>query len=196
MLTSVDIPTWEAVKTVLIVTPDYIFYWIAGAYALVLFLRSRWWFRVAGIFAISVALMNQLHIALQLDQGICIAQGRKMTEQEKVDGAVREILRAYPPLFRVGEKLARPPKPIPYADVAEFHRLNPGCCEFKLALSFEEITDASARIHEEQSGYVRARFLVRYADDSGVRREVPFKWELPVSHCATVVLTDQLYFPQ
>lgn len=203
-----SIPSWRAVQTVLEVTPNYIFYLTACAYAIAVFVPIRWWLRVIGVLAISIALAQQLHDALLLDQGVCLSQGRKLSEQEMIDGAVREILRAYPPnIIKYGENrvptgevvsygMTKPKNPINYKNTAEFYAINPGCCEFKLALSFEEGIDAYARIRDEYSGFVKAHFLVRYLDDKGVHQEVPFKWEMPVSHCATVAPTQRLFFTQ
>jgi hypothetical protein len=203
------IPSWSAIETVLRVMHWYEFVLFACTYALTLFLPIRWWQRVLGFAAVSVGLAVLMRNALLLDEGYCLGQSRRLSEQEKIDGAVREILRVYPPsIIRSNEdtdpsgkvisyNLSPPTRPIRYKDVAEFYALNPGCCEYTLRRDIDEGSiGAYSRIREEIAGFVNIRYLVRYVDESGMRQASPFKWSMPISHCGTTEPTERIAFIQ
>ena len=64
--------------------------------------------------------------------GYCHAEGKYLTDGEKIRMAVADELKRYPPAISSayvgGKKLPIAANPIHYQDVNDFLRLNPACC--------------------------------------------------------------------
>lgn len=132
--------------------------------------------------------------------GYCFAQQRYLSDQEKIDRVVQEILNSYPPTLVHYEKNGtgqtvmkwiNPEDPIYYDSVEDFLSVNGDCCVVtdivkrdaghvgdKIPLIFK----MSGKI----SDYVIVRYLVRYKTPGGNIVEEKYDANYAVTNCGYV----------
>lgn len=105
--------------------------------------------------------------------GFCFEQGRYLPDEEFINPIVEEIVTGLAKRNRLGEFMwvsKGQKNPIPYSDIAEFHALNPDCCE----IVQQQITSEGSipiflehKIGGDARGFVHVKYLVRWRDDVG-----------------------------
>lgn len=120
------------------------------AYLSAFFVIKKRWLKIVFLNALHLILVFILIRAYLLNEDICINQGRKLSDQEKIDAAVDDLLRSYPPTkvmqyfndptketFVYGEKWNVIDNPgvngnknriIYYFNRDHFYQQNPNCC--------------------------------------------------------------------
>jgi hypothetical protein len=105
--------------------------------------------------------------------GYCHAEGRYLSDEERINLAITNILQTYPPVLTenaVGVIHAkRPDNPIYYADIAEFKSANNNCCNITQVgpEGKNDRVSLYSRITGSISGLVHVKYLVRYKDEHG-----------------------------
>lgn len=129
--------------------------------------------------------------------GYCYEQKRYLTDQEKIEIAVREILRFYPPTLteygvsQGGENVVRwfsPEKAIPYQSVEDFFKINKECCEITdyEKGDFGQKGERISRLNKllgDTSDNVRVRYRVRYFDERGSLMTRQYESYIAISNC-------------
>lgn len=129
--------------------------------------------------------------------GFCFKEKRFLSDEEKINVAVADVLRSYPPnvpyenVVEGGERKKirtnRPPKfPIPYRDIKEFFDLNPGCCKVVMQGTHDgEFAGVNFfdKLFGRTSCLVEMSFVVRYRDESGVVHSHLVKTIPAISNC-------------
>lgn len=141
-----------------------------------------------------------IHAEMDLS-GYCYKQRRFLTNQEKIEIAVKEIIRSYPPVVTAnitinnGKSATRwfaPKNFIPYQSSDEFFKINKDCCEVtehrkgdfwqkgeKLSL-FEKLFGFT-------SSYIRIRYQVRYFDENGKLTINYVEPYIAISSCGKII---------
>jgi hypothetical protein len=98
--------------------------------------------------------------------GFCPSRVGFLSDEEKIDSAIRDALYGYPPPL-ASHRNTPPRDLIPYGSVQEFRRVNPKCCV--LSKSARGAPDVSfwSRVQGMNSTYVLVDYLVRYRDERG-----------------------------
>lgn len=145
--------------------------------------------------ALTAALMCGAWFATQLGMnyaGYCRAEGRFLSDAERIDRVVELELSVYPPVVPLEKTDAsgkpyidnqRPDKPIYYADAAEYFRLNPDCCSLVQLAPFGWWPYFVNRITGRIAVYVRTRYRVRYFDEHGVATETIVEPAAATTNC-------------
>lgn len=107
--------------------------------------------------------------------GLCISEGRYLTEQELIDIGIREEFRSYPPRTYPG-LLPKVTKPIQYASFDDFIARNPNCCSLTRTAREDFSPAFFHRILGHFAGFVRMEYRVE--------EDVPDVPEMYVSHIA------------
>lgn len=131
--------------------------------------------------------------------GYCAAEGRRLTDQEKIRIVVEQILAGYP---KPGESIDRvriengvrkwesipkhPAHPIPYRDINEFYSMNPDCC--KVTKKFHDgdgwvVLPVLGRITGAYSDYVTVTYNLRYRDEQGNEQQKIIKTYPVITNC-------------
>jgi|CXWL01.1.fsa_nt_gi c-di-AMP phosphodiesterase-like protein len=172
---------------------------VVATYFSFLYFPKRRWIKVLGVLVITGTLGVFFRDAALHNQDFCIEQNRELSDHEKLDAAVREVIRTYPPAIikynfqykngeLVGYSNKQPEQPIPYKDLKDFYAQNPGCCHLINMRNVEEgRIDFYARVRWQHSAFVEINYRVKYLDDSNTQREIMHKWSRPISHCADVL---------
>ncbi len=114
--------------------------------------------------------------------GFCHAEGRYLSDAEKIDIGIEAALASYPP------PLARfdnhpPGYPIYYPSKEEFLRINPECCALTDSIREGQHVTFWSRLKGTNSTYVTVNYLVRYRDDSGKDVAEPASTARAISNC-------------
>lgn len=154
---------------------------------------ARFFKRCAAV-ALGLAL---LYLALRAGlnySGFCLEQRRYLTDREKIEIAIKRILRSYPttltegvtyPDGRKATRWFRPERPVPYRSVDEFLQVNPECCEVtqrehpKIGGSIS----LGNRLFGITSANVRVRYQVRYLDANGRMIMQTLEPYIAISNC-------------
>lgn len=105
--------------------------------------------------------------------GYCHAEGRYLSDEERINLAITNILQTYPPVLTenaVGVIHSKQPEnSIIYADIADFKSINKNCCEILQKTNDGEGYKVSlfSKISGNISGLVYVKYLVRYRDEKG-----------------------------
>lgn len=138
-----------------------------------------------------------VYIARLSYSGYCFAEGRYLSDAEKVRVAVADVLKKYPPSVELRKHhpdakivgYLPPEKPIFYRDVDEFLALNPGCCA--ITLRRKELEDSGARFEDKLTGtvssFVGMDYWVLYWDDDNKEQAIKTEGYLPLSNCGKPV---------
>jgi hypothetical protein len=113
--------------------------------------------------------------------GYCHAEGRYLSDEEKIDSAVQHVLAGYStsvefPVKIVNGSFQRGPKwdksrnTIRYKDANEFFEENPDCCKFSMVIGEGYTASIIDRIFGYISTFVTIRYKVRYFDDDNIER--------------------------
>lgn len=114
--------------------------------------------------------------------GYCHAEGRYLSDEERINSAVQYVLASYPQsvsnvevivndAFQRGPNWVKPKQTIKYKDVGEFLEINLNCCELSMALGVEaEPTSLLDRITGYISTFVIVRYKIRYLDDDNIEK--------------------------
>lgn len=135
--------------------------------------------------------------------GFCFTDKRFLSDQEKTNIVVREVLAAYP---RPGETVNQvsvvngvqvwtrvkvsPENLIPYRDINEFFSQNPDCCKVTKVYHDGEglvALDFVDRICGRVSDFVEVKYFVRYRDEQGVERKKSIRTFPAISNCGKTV---------
>lgn len=155
--------------------------------------------RALPYIALGVALAYGGHLGYlaQLNYtGYCHAEGKYLTDDEKIRGAVADVLKTYPrAVYLAGTReeelrIGRPPpKTIPYQDVDDFLRLNPACCSVTFVRRNSEgaTPEFLARIVGAPSGFVNVNYVVRYWNTNNQAQSKEVKTSVPISNCGKPV---------
>lgn len=178
---------------------------VVVTYASVLYFPKWRWLKGMGVLVITGALGVVVRDAALHNQDICIEQNRKLSDQEKLDAAVREVIRNYPPTIirhtfestigvQSSHTLSPAKHPILYKDLNEFYELNPGCCQLTDTRDKEEgRIGFYARVRWQYSVFANVIYKVKYMDEINVMREITDERTIPISQCATI-LEHKNYF--
>jgi hypothetical protein len=129
-------------------------------------------------------------------RGYCHAEGRYLSDREKIEVGVKFLLDAvYPPSIpiyeiRNGERIyinnEIPTNPIAYANPEEFFAMNPDCCSFSLRSSQNEDVTTIDRLTGRLSGFASVAFLVRYRTAAGEEMSEPMRADPGISNCGQI----------
>lgn len=124
--------------------------------------------------------------------GYCHAEGRYLSDEEKIDLAIKNILQTYPPVLTDNAAgvihSKRPDNPAHYADINEFKSANKNCCEITQATNDGEGYRVSlySRITGSISGLVHVKYLVRYKDETGNQVLRPYETSPAITNCGSI----------
>lgn len=128
------------------------------------------------------------------NNGYCHAQGKYLTDEEKIRVALKDELKKYPPsVIRTpndptkGGNLTVPSNPIYYRDVDEFLSLNPDCCKVSPTEAFTE--GSTVTLLEKLTGtatsVIETNYLVRYRGEDGLEHSIKTTPSLHITNCGT-----------
>lgn len=124
--------------------------------------------------------------------GYCEAESRYLTDEEKINIAITDTLRSYPPpLPKYGSDggtrkvvdIRPPAEPINYADLEEFLRLNKDCCALTKEVREGQSVTPISRLTGRISTFVTVKYLVRYRDHQGNIVSEPSETFRAISNC-------------
>ncbi len=136
--------------------------------------------------------------------GFCYSQKRFLSDEEKLNIVVKEILASEAERFKYYKRVISldknnerrmqlekeyPGEPVPYRDINEFFFLNPGCCAVGTELTFEgAISHLSHwnRLVNTISLVVTIKYLKRYRDNEGVIQTKPVKHDWLITNCGNI----------
>ncbi|HSC74692.1 MAG TPA: hypothetical protein VLB90_00460 [Pseudomonadales bacterium] len=124
--------------------------------------------------------------------GYCHAEGRYLSDEEKIDLAIRDILQTYPPVLTenaVGViHSKRPENPVYYTDITEFKSSNNNCCNITQVGPEGKNDRASlySRITGRISGFVHVKYLVRYKDEQGTGLSKSIDTYPAITNCGAI----------
>jgi hypothetical protein len=144
---------------------------------------------VASIFSLFVYIA---WISAPNYRGYCKAAHRYLTDEEKINSAVKTILAAYPPVIDIyeihGDEKVKvdvniPKNPLYYKSVEEFLEVNPNCC--KLSFDDKGYIDSVLiyRAMGDLSTIVNVKYKVRYYDDNNDLNEEYRERLVAVTNC-------------
>jgi len=150
-------------------------------------------------------------------EGFCQAENRRLTDQERIEKVVTEVLKNYPQVthgetvpksefdFADGEwwlpsgkadggghKMKSPSHPEPYKDIKEFFELNPDCCYITQSYR-SKIAELSGsisdwdRITGKYAAIVVVKWKLRYWDGDGLAQAKEYEWGLTEDNCGNIV---------
>lgn len=118
--------------------------------------------------------------------GFCFQNARFLSDEEKIDIAVKYVVQAQTGINRgrfLGEFLS-------YQDQEDFFSKNPGCEQAKYYKSMTVEGDAISlcgHLTGFKSSVVSVRYLAQYRDKNGLRKSLMADIPLKISNCGTVV---------
>ena len=125
--------------------------------------------------------------------GYCHAEGKYLTDEEKIRVAVTDLLTKYPPpVIQTQVEInvwhqSVPNHPIHYRDVDQFLALNPDCCKVDPTEKFME--GGTLTLIEKLTGtatsVVEVNYLVRYRLDDGEEASIKTTSYLHITNCGT-----------
>ena len=124
--------------------------------------------------------------------GYCHAEGRYLSDEERINLAITNILQTYPPVLTenaVGVIHAkRPDNPIYYADIAEFKLINRNCCNITMKTNDGEGYQVPmySRIMGSISGLVHVKYIIRYKDKQGVELSKNHETYPAITNCGAI----------
>ena len=127
--------------------------------------------------------------------GYCHAEGRYLSDDEKIRSAVQYVLNRYPPTIskkiektidgkvHVYDHWYMPENPIKYKNVDEFLVLNPGCCELSMTMA-EGLTPLWIdRVSGIVSTYVLVLYKVRYLGPDNIEKHADGGMGVAIQDC-------------
>ena len=135
------------------------------------------------------------YLAWLTNNGYCHAEGKYLTDEEKVRVAVADVLRNYPPsvILRkhhpdaIVKGFLPPESPIYYRDVNEFLYMNPDCCKVRPTETYTE--GSTVTLLEKLTGtatsVIETNYLVRYRGEDGLERSIKTTPSLHITNCGT-----------
>ena len=133
--------------------------------------------------------------------GYCHAQGKYLTDDEKIRVALVDLLSKYPPAVVLGKHhpdakvlgYLSPQNPIHYRDVDDFLSLNPDCCIVGSTSGEPRVTNPEdigpANLIETLMGTatraIEVTYLVRFKDANDVAQSIRTTGWLHISNCGT-----------
>jgi len=162
--------------------------------------------KVVTVGSIALATAVAIHVAQLQYVGYCLAEGRQLSDQEKIDRALDAIWRKSPGVLWIAAEKpeghvlrpAIPPwrnekgqdkvgvLPVPYTSLAEFQAANPNCCKIASLDPFNSEGGGigfSGRTFHSLSGYVVADYQVRYTVHGQGTQSATHRERVAVSHC-------------
>jgi hypothetical protein len=125
-------------------------------------------------------------------RGYCHAEGKYLTNEEKIRVALEDLLEKYPPpVIRTpvsyGWSLDIPKNPIHYRGVDEFLAVNPDCCKVDPTEKFMEggTLTLVERLTGTASSVVEVNYLVRYRRKDGTADSIKTTGRLHITNCGT-----------
>lgn len=124
--------------------------------------------------------------------GYCHAEHRFLSDEEKINLTIKNILQTYPPVLTENAMGAihskRPENPVYYADMADFKSINVNCCTITQKTNDGEGYQVSfySRITGNISGLVHVKYLVRYKDKQGDEVSKLLDAYPAITNCGTV----------
>lgn len=112
--------------------------------------------------------------------GYCHAEGRYLSDDEKIRPAIQFVLDRYPPtisktiernvngVIQKSDFWYAPEQPVKYRDIAEFMAINPDCCELSMRTGEGRGGALLDRVTGYFSTYVIVWFKVRYLDENNI----------------------------
>ncbi len=109
--------------------------------------------------------------------GYCHAEGRYLSDEEKINSAVQFVLDRYPPtiskqievndngVVQKRDYWYAPEKPVMYKDINDFKLINPECCRFSFRTGEGRAPSVIDRITGYVSSYVIVSYKVRYIEE-------------------------------
>lgn len=134
------------------------------------------------------------YLAWLTNNGYCHAEGKYLTDDEKIRVALIDVLREYPPsVIRTpidptkGGNLTVPKDPINYRDVNEFLYLNPDCCKVRPTETYTEGSTVTLleKLTGTASSVIETNYLVRYRGEDGLERSIKTTPSLHITNCGT-----------
>jgi hypothetical protein len=127
--------------------------------------------------------------------GYCHAEGRYLSDEEKINSAIRFALYGYPPSIskeievnvngttQKHEYWYVPENPIKYKDIDDFMAINPGCCKLSMRTGEGDAPSFLDRITGYVSTYVIVKFKVRYFDEQHLEKFANSGVAVAVKNC-------------
>jgi hypothetical protein len=129
--------------------------------------------------------------------GYCFKENRYLSNEEKINSAVLEVIATYPPVIdheevyrdeKMGiQKLKRvrkkPEFPIHYKNINEFFELNPDCCQVTSEARKGYVPSFEERILGAKCGFVRLVYIVRYRSNDDVEKSKKVTDYIAISNC-------------
>lgn len=151
--------------------------------------------RVALGITLILPIAYGVYVARMNYQGYCIAQGRQLTDEEKLRVAIAYELKQYPPAVDYHKPppekqnvaagyFLKPINPIYYRDVDEFLAVNPGCCQLKLKRSVDQpVLLFRERASGAVTSFARITYKVRFLDKDNNAQAIEHTTYPALSNC-------------
>lgn len=109
--------------------------------------------------------------------GYCHAEGRYLSDEERINSAVQYVLDRYPPtiskqievndngVVQKRDYWYAPEKPVMYKDINDFMLINPECCRIGMSAGESGPANVLDRLTGYVSSYVIVRYKVRYLEE-------------------------------
>jgi hypothetical protein len=116
--------------------------------------------------------------------GYCHAEGRYLSDEEKINSAVQFVFNRYPPtisktiekdvngIMQKSDFWYAPENPIMYKDIKDFIDFNPSCCTLSMRTGEGSAPSFLDRITGYVSTYVIVRYKVRYLENSNEKYQI------------------------
>lgn len=135
------------------------------------------WMAASALFVVLLIFASSLWFKAGMNYaGYCFAEGRVLSDEEKIRAVIKHVLQKYPPAVIStpvghGWTVSAPLQPIHYKDVDEFLATNPGCCELTQTRSPEEGVGFTfmERLKGTASSFARIDYQVRYWDNGALK---------------------------
>lgn len=160
----------------------------------------KYYVKIVGIVLLSgllVIIAKPAYIGILNFSGYCLEEERYLSDEEKIQIAVRREIASYPPVlvrrqsaeeegvlrnFIVYE---RPDNPIYYDDIEEFYKINPNCCEVTSSGKDGHPRGIWNRLSGNTSDFVHVKYLVRYLAADGAEISHEYETFPAISNCGS-----------
>lgn len=137
------------------------------------------------ILAVCVATIGILSFSYS---GLCVSQGRYLSDQEYFDAAISEIIQRPSAQLRTSGPAGvtfRSVDVVRYESAATFRRDNPHCCEIVPHNVGDQgpYVSFSERIFGKAAAIVSVRYALNYVDESGDRKGIVNAERYAVTNC-------------
>ena len=119
--------------------------------------------------------------------GYCLAEGKFLSNEEKIDAAINYInSRDRVPIISGNEiqYLVQ----IRYSSVSDFKAKNPDCCQVGMSGFYSETWPPTfkERVEGRYGDRVKVKFQLNYIDKNGVSSSKPEEWDYVIENCGGI----------